>query len=247
MQQVEVGPDGARTGYVEIPGDGAPLVLLHGLGAASAPYYAATVASPALAGRHALLVDLLGFGTSDRPRAFGYSLAEQADAVARALDALGIAAVDLVAHSMSGGIAVILADRRPDLVARLVLVEPSLRPTARPGVDGLTEDEFVRTGFTRRLEAAGPQWAATMRLADPVAQYRAERALGDMPVLDAVLYGLPMPVHVIEGGISGWLAGDQALARAGIGVTVVPDTTHVLMLEAPAAFAAAVADALPLP
>ncbi|WP_219810368.1 alpha/beta fold hydrolase [Flavimobilis soli] len=106
MKHVEVGLDGARTGYVEIAGEGTPLVLLHGLGAASAPYYAATVASPALAGRHAFLVDLLGFGTSDRPTSFSYSLADQADAVARALAALGLSAVDLVAHSMSGGIAV---------------------------------------------------------------------------------------------------------------------------------------------
>lgn len=244
MKHVEVGPGGARLGYVEIEGSGPPVVLLHGLGAASAPYYAAAVASAPLAGRHALLVDLLGFGTSDRPRSFSYSLGDQADAVARALDALGLRGVHLVAHSMGGGIAVLLADRRPDLVARLVLVEPSLRPSARPGVDGLTEEEFVREGFARRLVAAGPEWAATMRLADPVAQFRAERALGDMPVLDDVVVGLEMPVAVIEGGISGWLADDPALAAAGIPVISVPETTHVLMLEEPRAFADAVAGAL---
>ncbi|WP_219810367.1 hypothetical protein [Flavimobilis soli] len=114
-------------------------------------------------------------------------------------------------------------------------------------MDGLTEEEFVRSGLARRLEAAGPDWAATMRVADPVAQYRSERALGDMPVLDEALHALSMPVHVIVGGLPGWLAGDPALAGAGIGVTVVPETTHVLMLENPAAFADAVARALPLP
>lgn len=248
MKHVEVGPEGARIGYVEIEGAGTPLVLLHGLGASSAPYYAATVARPALAGRHVLLLDLLGFGLSDRPATFSYSLADQADAVARALDALGLAAVDLVAHSMSGGVAVMLADRRPDLVARLVLVEPSLRPSPRPGVEGLTEEEFVREGFARRLVEAGPQWAATMRLADPVAMFRAEHALGaDMPVLDEVLTSLPMPVTVIEGGLSGWLAGDPALSAAQIPVVVLPGTTHVLMLEDPAAFADALAGALTMP
>jgi pimeloyl-ACP methyl ester carboxylesterase len=248
MKHVEVGPDGARMGYVELEGTGPTLVFLHGLGACGAPYLAAPVVRPGLLGRHVLMLDFLGFGVSDRPASFGYTLADHADSVARALDALGVSAADVVAHSMGGGVAVLLADRRPDLVGRLVLVEPSLHPSPRPLVEPYTEDEYVRTGFALRLAEAGPQWAATMRLADPVAMYRSELALGaQMPVLDDVLLRLPMPRAVVEGGLSGWLADDPALRAAGIPVHVVPDTGHVMMLDDPAGFARAVVAALGTP
>ena len=246
MRNVEVGPDGARMGYVELPGDGPVIVYLHGLGASGVPYLARCAVEPGLRDRHLLMPDLLGFGLSDRPAAFGYSLADHADAVARALDTLGISGVDLVGHSMGGGVAVTLAQRRPDLVSRLVLVEPSLKPTPRPLVERFTEDEYVASGFALRLADAGPQWAATMRLADPLAMYRTELALGPgMVPLDGVFVGLPIPRAVVEGGLSGWLADDPALRAAGIPVRVIPGTTHVMMLEDPAGFAQALADALP--
>jgi pimeloyl-ACP methyl ester carboxylesterase len=248
MKHVEVGPDGARMGYVELDGDGPPLVYLHGLGSCSVAYFARSATEPGLVGRHIVMLDFLGFGLSDRPTTFGYTLVDHADAVARALDALSVVGADTVAHSMGGGVGVILADRRPDLVARLVLAEPSLHPTPRPLVEPYSEEEFVRTGFELRLADAGPQWAATMRLADPVAMYRSELALGPaMPVLDEVLLGLPMPCAVVEGERSGWLAGDPAIRAAGIAVHTVPDAGHTMMLDNPVGFAAAVVAALGAP
>ncbi|GAA3809445.1 alpha/beta fold hydrolase [Cellulomonas soli] len=245
MKHVEVGPDGARMGYVELQGDGPALVYLHGLGSCSVAYFARPATEPGVAGRHVLMLDLLGFGLSDRPASFGYTVTDHADAVARALDALGVTGADVVAHSMGGGIGVALADRRPDLVGRLVLVEPSLHPTPRPIPESFTEQEYVRTGFAVRLDDAGPQWAATMRLADPLAMHRSELGLGaSMPVLDDVLLDLPMPRAVIEGGLSGWLADDPRLRAAGIPVHVVPGTGHVMMLDDPAGFARALVAAL---
>ncbi|WP_146842863.1 alpha/beta fold hydrolase [Cellulomonas composti] len=245
MKHVEVGPDGARLGYVELAGQGPAIVYVHGLGACGAPYLAASVREPGLADRHLLVPDLLGFGVSDRPASFGYTLADHAGTIARLLDALGVRGAHVVGHSMGGGVAVLLAQQRPDLVARLVLVEPSLRPSPRPLVEPYSEAEYVRTGFALRLADAGPQWAATMRLADPVAMYRSELALGAaMPVLDEVLLGLAMPRAIVEGELSGWLADDPRLRAAGVPVHVVPGTTHVMMLEDPPAFARALRAAL---
>lgn len=116
-----MGPEGARLGYLELDGDGPALVFLHGLGACSAIYFARTAIEPVLAGRRALMIDFLGFGISDRPAGFGYTLEDHADSIARALDTLGLEGVDMVAHSMGGSIALVLASRRPDLVGRLVL------------------------------------------------------------------------------------------------------------------------------
>jgi pimeloyl-ACP methyl ester carboxylesterase len=54
-------------------GGGPPLVLLHGLGASSSCDYALLAAAPPLAGRPCVLLDLPGFGFSDRPEAFAYT------------------------------------------------------------------------------------------------------------------------------------------------------------------------------
>lgn len=250
MKHVEVGPDGARLGYVELDGhaDAPPLVYLHGLGSCSPIYFAASAADPVLAGRRVLMIDLLGFGMSDRPRSFTYTLADQADAVARGLDRLGVSGADMIGHSMGGGVATLLADRRPDLVGRLVLAEPSLHPfLPRPFVEPYTEEAFVEVGFARLLAQVGSTWAATVRLADPVAMYRSEHALGsDMPVLDDVLLALAMPRAIVEGDRSGWLHDYPDLRAAGIPVYVVADAGHTMMLDNPAGFAGAVAQALPV-
>ena len=158
MKHVEVGPDGARLGYVELDGDGhgPALVYLHGLGACSPVYFARTAAEPVLAGRRVIMIDFFGFGISDRPANFGYTLQDHADSIARALDALGVSGADVIAHSMGGGVAVVLADRRPDLVGRLVLAEPSLKASVRPLVELLTEEAFIESGFQQHLVAVGP-------------------------------------------------------------------------------------------
>ena len=247
MKHVEVGPDGAHLGYVEIDGraDLPPLVYLHGLGSSSAVYFAGSAADPSLAGRRVLMLDFLGFGISDRPVSFGYSLPEHAETAARALDLLGVRGADVIGHSMGGGVAVLLAEQRPDLVGRLVLAEPSLHPSPRPRVEPYTEQSYVDGGFAAVLDEVGLTWAATMRLASPVAMYRSEHALGaTMPVLDDVLLALPMPRAIIEGDQSGWLHDDPQLRAAGIDVHVVTGAGHTLMLDNPTGFAQAVARAL---
>ncbi len=88
MRAAQVRPDGALIRWVEIPGPTARTRLyLHGLGASSGPYFTASAVHPALAGTRSLLMDLLGFGISDRPTELDYTLEDHADAVAAALTA----------------------------------------------------------------------------------------------------------------------------------------------------------------
>jgi pimeloyl-ACP methyl ester carboxylesterase len=67
------------------------------------------VTDPAFSRRRVLFVDLLGFGISDRPADFAYSLRSHAESVARVLRHLGQGPVDVVGHSLSGSIAIHLA------------------------------------------------------------------------------------------------------------------------------------------
>src|SRR5207302_8767035 len=136
-------------------------------------HHAHIAARPELVGRRSLFVDLPGHGISDRPAHFGYTLQEHADALAAALDAAGLTDCELVAHSMGGAVAIVLAHRRPDLVSRLVLAEANLDPyppstAGSSGIASYEEDDYVDNGgHARVLEKVGPSWAATMRLADP--------------------------------------------------------------------------------
>ncbi|MFF7366378.1 alpha/beta fold hydrolase [Streptomyces tricolor] len=248
MRQAAFDSRGSHIRWTEVPGAEPARVYLHGLGSMSAVYHAHIAARPELAGRRSLFVDLPGHGTSDRPEDFGYTLEEHADAVAVALDAAGATGAELIAHSMGGAVAIVLAHRRPDLVSRLVLTEANLdafppSTAASSGIAAHEEDEFVETEHARVLEAVGPLWAATMRLADPRALHRSAVGLrkGSDPVMRTLLEGLPVDRVFLQGERSGELAGRERLEAAGVRVQTVPGAGHNVMFDNPDAFAAAVA------
>ncbi|WP_049563603.1 alpha/beta fold hydrolase [Nonomuraea sp. SBT364] len=245
MHDAIVHPGGARMRWVETPGAEPARVYLHGLGAASAPYYAAAVAHPLLAGRRSLLVDLLGFGISDRPDDFPYTLEAHADAVALALRRAEVSGAEVIAHSMGGAVAIVLAARHPGLVSGLVLVDANLDPYPPPGgtgIIGFTEEEFVAGGWERVRDRVGPHWWATMRLSDLRALHRSAAGLakGSTPGMRALLVGLPVP-RVFLHPPGGAPPGGAELRAAGVRVAEVPRTGHNIMLDNPRAFAEAVA------
>lgn len=245
-------PDGGRIRWLDLPGDGtggAPVVYVHGLGAASGPHFTEIATSPTLVRRRSLLVDLVGFGCSDRPAAFGYALGDHAAAVALALDAAAVGGVDLVGHSLGGTVAIALASARPDLVRRLVVIEPNLDPWdggASVAIARQTEDEFVRTGFDALVLEASPEWAATLRWADPLAVHRTAVALCEMRGGAArdLLQNLPIHRTLVWGGRSVPPAGLDGLLASGVVHRVVPGAAHVPMEDAPDALATVLVDRL---
>ncbi|MFH8341943.1 alpha/beta fold hydrolase [Streptomyces sp. AM6-12] len=248
MRQAVFDGEGSHIRWTEVSGEGPARVYLHGLGSMSAPYHAHIAARSELAGRRSLFMDLPGHGLSDRPPHFGYTLEEHANAVAAALDAAGIGGAELIAHSMGGAVAIVLAHRRPELVSRLVLSEANLDafPPLAAGSSAIAtygEEEFVEEAYTRVLEAVGPLWAATMRLADPRALYRSAVGLrrGSDPVMHRILEGLDIDRVYLQGEASGELEGRERLAAAGVRVLTVPGAGHNVMFDNPDAFAAAVA------
>ena len=84
-----------------------------------------------LAGHHPVqVVDLLGFGLSGDPgRVLG--VAEHADHLAAWLEAGGLPPVAMLGNSFGCQVAVELAVRHPDRVRGLVLVGPTMDPSAR--------------------------------------------------------------------------------------------------------------------
>ncbi|MFE5947358.1 alpha/beta fold hydrolase [Streptomyces sp. NPDC056480] len=253
MRELFLAGQRAHIRWIDLPGagDGPVRVFVHGLGCTSASDFAHIAAHPALGGGRALLVDLLGYGLSDRPADFDYRMESQAEAVAAVLDHLGLRGVDLVGHSMGGAVTIHLAAARPELVARLVVAEPNLYGGGgefSSPVASQEEDAFVAEGFVRMVAGVDrADYAARLRLADPRAVHRSAVALveGSTPAPGDLLAGLAIPRTYLVGELS--LPDPDAEKAAGFGLPVVeiPGAGHNLMLDNPDGFAMALARALP--
>ena len=100
-------------------GQGAPVVLLHGIPTWSYLYHDVI---PLLEPHCRVLApDFLGHGYSDRRDRFDRSLRAQTGMILRLLDSLEIDKATIVGHDTGGGVALILGIDHPDRVERLVL------------------------------------------------------------------------------------------------------------------------------
>ncbi|WDV51443.1 alpha/beta hydrolase [Streptomyces coeruleorubidus] len=253
MRSVAVTPGGDQIRWVELPGQEPPRVYVHGLGATSPAYFTRVAVDPRLAGRRSLLIDLLGHGISDRPTGFDYTLESHADALAGALSSAGVSGAELIAHSMGGSVAIVLAARHPHLVSRLVLIDANLDPIPRrpgaPGSSGIaaySEQEFLADGWEEVRDRAGTHWWSTMRLAGREALHRSAYHLtrGTTPTMRELLLDLKIPRTFLFPEADGPLPGTDALTEAGVSVVPIPDCGHNVMLDNPEAFAKATAAAL---
>jgi len=103
-------------------GAGEPIVLLHGFPTASHLWKRLVPLLPA--GHRVVVVDLLGYGRSDRPAGRPLGPRAHAGRIAELLDALGINYACVVGHELGGGVAQAMAVRWPQRVSRLCLVAP---------------------------------------------------------------------------------------------------------------------------
>ncbi len=105
-------------------GKGRTVLLLHSFNAAGAGIELAPLAVRLAEQRRVVLVDWLGFGTSDRPEApYGWALyGEQLERIRAAVLQPGETAVDIVALSLPGQYVVVAAADHPERFGRLVLI-----------------------------------------------------------------------------------------------------------------------------
>jgi pimeloyl-ACP methyl ester carboxylesterase len=107
------------------------VLLIHGI---TASHRAWDSVVPELDGMRLIAPDLRGRGRS-RDLAGEAGLAAHADDLAAVLDALGVERALVVGHSMGAFVAVVLADRHPDRVSRLLLVDGGLPLAVPEGMD----------------------------------------------------------------------------------------------------------------
>ncbi len=104
-------------------GGGSDIVLIHGW-ASSHRIWESVMGRLAAAGYRTWAPDLPGFGDSQGPSNGPYTIARFAHLVAAFIQAVGITSPAVVGHSMGGAIALRLALEQPELVDRLVLINP---------------------------------------------------------------------------------------------------------------------------
>jgi pimeloyl-ACP methyl ester carboxylesterase len=124
-------------------GEGAPVVLIHGLGGGAANWMG--LARGLARRRRVLVPDLPGHGRSE-PAAAAPTVAAYADRLALLLELEGMLPATLVGHSFGGSVALRLAVRRPEAVAGIVLA----------GAAGITTRRRIAQAVVNTLALARP-------------------------------------------------------------------------------------------
>jgi len=122
-QSRSVTVNGIRIHYDVLgPASGAPVVLVHGLGG-HAEEWLSFAHYLVKAGYRVYLPDLPGYGRSEKPAGFSYSVPDEAVMVVSFLDAMGLQQVDLGGISMGGWIVQIVARDHPERIRKLMLFD----------------------------------------------------------------------------------------------------------------------------
>jgi pimeloyl-ACP methyl ester carboxylesterase len=127
-------PDAPVKLYYREEGSGPPVLLIHGFGASTFTWR--RVAPELARTNRVILVDLKGFGQSDKPFDERYSAYDQAELLAQLIEEKDLRDLTLVGHSFGGGIALLLAleanSRLQGRIARLVLLDSIAYPQNIP-------------------------------------------------------------------------------------------------------------------
>lgn len=239
--------------YHQIAGEGPPIVALHGLGCASSFEYPTVFAQPPLKGRSALLIDLMGYGFSDRPEQFDYTTTAHAEAVVELIETLHLREVVLYGHSMGGAIAIEVASRLRTKVTHLILSEANLDAGGGEFSTGIAQqplNEYLAHGHRAAKDGAMAQgygdWAAMMRCALPRAVHAGATSLvaGVTPDWCSQLYNHLSKRSFIFGEDSLPDPDESRLREAGLQIEIVPGAGHGMALDNPAGLAQAIANCL---
>lgn len=167
-----------KTHYYEV-GTGEPVVLVHGGGAGADGWSNWMSGAADLFGSRmrALVPDLVGFGSSDKPdpTSFTYDQAARTGQLICFIEELGLERVSLVGNSMGGATSLGVAMERPDLVANLVLMgSAGYSNEVSPELATIVNYDFTREGMRKVVGAlTNPGYQPSAEQID----YRYERSI----------------------------------------------------------------------
>jgi pimeloyl-ACP methyl ester carboxylesterase len=194
-----------RIHYIEHPGAGTPVVLIHGLPGTAEDWEDVT---PLLAGHRTIAIDRPGFGYSSG----GYvPFDQQLETIHELLAKLHVVRPILVGHSYGGTISLGFAERYPSDVRGLVLVDAA---AAGQKVDGFTDAQahlvkFLQLPVIRQLaNATFGQLLVTVSV-----NHAESEAFDPLPVI-AAHHERVLEINMTHGNLEAW--SGEILASTGV-------------------------------
>lgn len=237
-----------------------PIVLVHGLfGHLNDPKILSSISE-----RDVFAPDLLGYGEHSEVQIDAIALEDQADHVARYIQSNDLGMVNLVGHSVGGAVVVLVTRKYPQMVASLTSVEGNFTLkdafwSGQIAQKALSEVEEIVDGYkvnpdawisgagvplNEWTRALARSWLYNQPASTIKAQARAVvEATGKPDYLDSIrsLMTTDLPIHLIAGECSreGWNVPEWAVRLATSDYNI-PNTGHLMMVEDPEAFGAAI-------
>lgn len=220
--------------HYEAIGRGKPIIFIHGwLG--SWRYWMPTM--EVVSDRYrTYALDLWGFGDSDKSPS-RYTVDSYVSLISGFMDAMGIIRAPIIGHALGAVVALLLSDRQPDVVARLMTVSLPIAGTAISrklfsGNDSLVDRLIGR----KQAQASYPDVALEADKADINAVGTIARALETMDLRDT-LESQDMPTLVVHGEKdsiiappeSDWL--DEVDHYSNVRSLTFKDSLHFPMIE----------------
>jgi len=266
---IDVG--GARLYYYAAGtrGVGEPVVLLHGFPTSSHVWSDVTPLLPK--GHRVVVVDLLGYGRSDRPDGREVTIRAHAERTIQLLDELSINYACVVGHDVGGGIAHAMALRWPARVSSLCLIDsvafdewPGREVKVARAMLPLTRHlpatwllSVLRTDLMRGYLSSGRGAHSIDMYVRPFASPEGRAALvahltqldsSETVALEPRLKDIVQPTAILWGAEDPFLQPSIArrlqTAIPGSTLQVLPDQRHFVPEEAPEKVASVIADLL---
>ena len=184
---------GAEMRFREFKGPGPTIVFIHGYRRNMTDWEKTIALLPQ---RHMVILDLIGYGGSERSIDLEYDWESQSKHVLALLDQLDIHQFILVGHSMGGTLVAWMAAKYPDRILGSVYIAP-------PGVTGALYDPWHKSllehsGLVNRVaETVARSWLYRKILQDSLARQGLENYLGYGKSFENTLYDINHPAMLI--------------------------------------------------
>jgi pimeloyl-ACP methyl ester carboxylesterase len=230
-----------KLSYLEWGSEGHHALLLHGITSNAQAWWRVAPRLVEL-GFRVVAFDMPGHGHSSETT--DHRIESVAQLIGEAAADLGMDRMLLIGHSWGGSVALAMAERAPERVARLVLIDPALNLTAQVGKTRIAT--FIKgigspvDTLVPAIAQANPDWHEqdVHWKAEAMQQCRTEAVIGFFTKsgdwnLTPNLAELKVPVLLLVANPSGTIidAGTQIMAarhldRQSARMITVPNTTH---------------------